>query len=235
MSSSSSSSSSLSSSSSPSSSWSWSSWSWSSLQELINEIDQDGNGAISFNEFVWLMTRLENIWKFSKYILIFAKYFWILANQVWIFSKYLNICQVHLYFCQIFQYVSICDIFRYIMIYLDIEHISNLMSSWGWRWAYITTHFKYIWTFGKYLGIVLYCSRNLNPVALNFVGDNSIHCTSQCIEVLSSSEKRNQASEFNRCHTSWDVAMKIHRKIICSIKTILQTWYFSHAPHAAHV
>merc|ERR1719323_1380729 len=27
------------------------------LQELINEIDQDGNGAISFNEFVWLMTR----------------------------------------------------------------------------------------------------------------------------------------------------------------------------------
>merc|ERR1719237_1049419 len=28
------------------------------LQELINEIDQDGNGAISFNEFVWLMTRV---------------------------------------------------------------------------------------------------------------------------------------------------------------------------------
>merc|ERR1719222_1094823 len=27
------------------------------LQELINEIDQDGNGAITFNEFVWLMTR----------------------------------------------------------------------------------------------------------------------------------------------------------------------------------
>ncbi|XP_023326676.1 calmodulin-A [Eurytemora carolleeae] len=27
------------------------------LQELINEIDQDGNGCISFNEFVWLMTR----------------------------------------------------------------------------------------------------------------------------------------------------------------------------------
>ena len=27
------------------------------LQELIGEIDQDGNGSISFNEFVWLMTR----------------------------------------------------------------------------------------------------------------------------------------------------------------------------------
>jgi len=27
------------------------------LQELISEIDQDGNGCISFNEFVWLMTR----------------------------------------------------------------------------------------------------------------------------------------------------------------------------------
>ena len=26
-------------------------------QELIGEIDQDGNGSISFNEFVWLMTR----------------------------------------------------------------------------------------------------------------------------------------------------------------------------------
>ena len=26
------------------------------FQELISEIDQDGNGAISFNEFVWLMT-----------------------------------------------------------------------------------------------------------------------------------------------------------------------------------
>ena len=27
------------------------------LQELISEIDQDGNGDISFSEFVWLMTR----------------------------------------------------------------------------------------------------------------------------------------------------------------------------------
>ena len=27
------------------------------FQELIGEIDQDGNGSISFNEFVWLMTR----------------------------------------------------------------------------------------------------------------------------------------------------------------------------------
>merc|ERR1739838_936937 len=27
------------------------------LQELISEIDQDGNGSISFNEFVWLMTK----------------------------------------------------------------------------------------------------------------------------------------------------------------------------------
>ena len=29
-------------------------------QELICEIDQDGNGEISFNEFVWLMTRYFN-------------------------------------------------------------------------------------------------------------------------------------------------------------------------------
>ena len=29
-------------------------------QELIGEIDQDGNGSISFNEFVWLMTRWAN-------------------------------------------------------------------------------------------------------------------------------------------------------------------------------
>lgn len=27
------------------------------LQELVGEIDQDGNGCITFNEFVWLMTR----------------------------------------------------------------------------------------------------------------------------------------------------------------------------------
>ena len=27
-------------------------------QELIGEVDQDGNGCITFNEFVWLMTRL---------------------------------------------------------------------------------------------------------------------------------------------------------------------------------
>ena len=27
------------------------------MQELIGEIDQDGNGCITFNEFVWLMTR----------------------------------------------------------------------------------------------------------------------------------------------------------------------------------
>jgi len=27
------------------------------LQELVNEIDQDGNGCITFDEFVWLMTR----------------------------------------------------------------------------------------------------------------------------------------------------------------------------------
>ena len=26
-------------------------------QEMINEIDQDGNGCISFNEFVYLMTK----------------------------------------------------------------------------------------------------------------------------------------------------------------------------------
>ena len=26
---------------------------------MICEIDQDGNGEISFNEFVWLMTRLD--------------------------------------------------------------------------------------------------------------------------------------------------------------------------------
>ena len=28
------------------------------LQELISEIDQDGNGVITFNEFVWFSTRL---------------------------------------------------------------------------------------------------------------------------------------------------------------------------------
>ena len=27
------------------------------MKEMISEIDQDGNGEISFNEFVWLMTR----------------------------------------------------------------------------------------------------------------------------------------------------------------------------------
>ena len=27
-------------------------------QEMISEIDQDGNSQINFNEFVWLMTRL---------------------------------------------------------------------------------------------------------------------------------------------------------------------------------
>ena len=26
---------------------------------MINEIDQDGNGAITFDEFVWLMTRYQ--------------------------------------------------------------------------------------------------------------------------------------------------------------------------------
>ena len=30
---------------------------YSLLQELIGEVDQDGNGCITFNEFVWLMTR----------------------------------------------------------------------------------------------------------------------------------------------------------------------------------
>ena len=35
------------------------------LQELISEIDQDGNGSISFNEFVWLMT---------KYVFWFARF-----------------------------------------------------------------------------------------------------------------------------------------------------------------
>ena len=29
-----------------------------SVQEMISEIDQDGNSQINFNEFVWLMTRL---------------------------------------------------------------------------------------------------------------------------------------------------------------------------------
>ena len=27
------------------------------VKEMVNVIDQDGNGDISFNEFVWLMTR----------------------------------------------------------------------------------------------------------------------------------------------------------------------------------
>ena len=44
-----------------------------------------------------------------------------------------------------------------------------------------------------------------------FFGDNIIPCTGQCTAaaVLTSFEKRNQASEFNRCPTSWDVAMRI--------------------------
>ena len=28
------------------------------LNDMVNVIDQDGDGDISFNEFVWLMTRL---------------------------------------------------------------------------------------------------------------------------------------------------------------------------------
>ena len=35
------------------------------LQELIGEVDQDGNGCITFNEFVWLMTR----WVFVSSVL----------------------------------------------------------------------------------------------------------------------------------------------------------------------
>ena len=34
-------------------------------QELIGEIDQDGNGSISFNEFVWLMTRFVFVFVFT--------------------------------------------------------------------------------------------------------------------------------------------------------------------------
>ena len=30
------------------------------FQDMVNVIDQDGDGDISFNEFVWLMTRLVN-------------------------------------------------------------------------------------------------------------------------------------------------------------------------------
>ena len=38
------------------------------VKELISEIDQDGNGAISFNEFVWLMTRLDVLHRIVDYI-----------------------------------------------------------------------------------------------------------------------------------------------------------------------
>ena len=31
------------------------------LKEMVSDIDQDGDGDINFNEFVWLMTRLENV------------------------------------------------------------------------------------------------------------------------------------------------------------------------------
>ena len=31
------------------------------VQEMVNVIDQDGDGDISFNEFVWLMTRQDKI------------------------------------------------------------------------------------------------------------------------------------------------------------------------------
>ena len=30
------------------------------LKDMVNVIDQDGDGDISFNEFVWLMTRWNN-------------------------------------------------------------------------------------------------------------------------------------------------------------------------------
>ena len=30
------------------------------LKDMVNVIDQDGDGDISFNEFVWLMTRWKN-------------------------------------------------------------------------------------------------------------------------------------------------------------------------------
>ena len=36
------------------------------LQELISEIDQDGNGSISFNEFVWLMTKY--VFRFDRFL-----------------------------------------------------------------------------------------------------------------------------------------------------------------------
>ena len=61
-------------------------------QELIGEIDQDGNGSISFNEFVWLMTRFVFVFVFvhvSLY-LSFLTHDKVNTSPVWLMkeSKY---------------------------------------------------------------------------------------------------------------------------------------------------
>ena len=42
---------------------------------MISEIDQDANGAISFDEFVWLMTRLCLILSYVSFYSSFSSYF----------------------------------------------------------------------------------------------------------------------------------------------------------------
>ena len=51
------------------------------FQELIGEIDQDGNGSISFNEFVWLMTRWVVI-GFSTKLIQIGRYSLCLGGEV---------------------------------------------------------------------------------------------------------------------------------------------------------
>ena len=41
------------------------------LKDMVNVIDQDGDGDISFNEFVWLMTRWEKIFLLTSVIYSF--------------------------------------------------------------------------------------------------------------------------------------------------------------------
>ena len=45
------------------------------VQEMISEIDQDGNSQINFNEFVWLMTRWISAskWQYDVFIAVFRE------------------------------------------------------------------------------------------------------------------------------------------------------------------
>ena len=116
------------------------------------------------------------------------------------------------YLPNICKYLSDISISQYLWFFCELK-ISSLMGSLGWWGAHIHNQ-----TFQIYLDIcqifwqfwdifeqiwTLWFIVQATWILCIFVGDNIIHCTSQCIEVLTTSEKRNQASEFNRCHTIW--------------------------------